>query len=197
MADADERTLDRREFLERSGKVAVAAAVASQPAWLAACGSSHHHAASASTTAASPADWSHLAKLLHGQLLMAGDPAYAKTAKPYNELYSAVRPHGIAVCADAADARQALLWAKETGQTFTVMSGSHSYAGYSTCRGLVIDMSRLNKLHFDPSDGRVKIGVGVRNHQIFSALPPHHVGLPHGRCPHTGVGGFVLGGGFG
>src|SRR5436305_1669403 len=48
MADADERTLDRREFLERSGKVAVAAAVASQPAWLAACGSSHHHAATAS-----------------------------------------------------------------------------------------------------------------------------------------------------
>ena len=41
------------------------------------------------------------------------------------------------------------------------------------------------------------MGVGARNHQLFESLPPHRAGLPHGRCPVTGVGGFVLGGGFG
>lgn len=188
-ASLDQSTLDRREFLERSGRVAVAAAVASQPAWLAACGSSR--------TGASWSDWNKLSKLLRGRLLMAGEPGYATSAQSYNKLYSSVRPTGIAVCADAGDARAALLWAKQTGETFTLMSGAHSYAGFSTCRGLIIDLSKLNALHFDPSHGQVTIGVGVHNRQLFAALPPQHVGLPHGRCPHTGVGGFVLGGGFG
>ncbi len=48
------------------------------------------------------------------------------------------------MCADAADARAAMLWASETGEEFTVMSGAHSYAGYSTWEaadppGLVAD----------------------------------------------------------
>lgn len=183
--------LTRRKFLERSGKAAAAAAVAAQPAWLAACGSS------SSKSAASNADWSALSKQLHGRLLRPGEPEYATSALPYNKLYDSVRPQGIAKCASPADARAALAWAAQTGEQFTVMSGSHSYAGYSTCTGLVIDMSSLNRLSFDPSSDQVTIGVGVRNHQLFSALPPLHVGLPHGRCPVTGVGGFVLGGGFG
>jgi FAD/FMN-containing dehydrogenase len=135
--------------------------------------------------------------MLHGDLLRPGQPGYSTSALPYNAVYSSIRPQGIAMCADPADARAALLWAGETGEEFTVMSGSHSYAGYSTCTGLIIDMSRLNSLSFDQSTGQVTLGVGARNHQLFSSLPPHRAGLPHGRCPNTGVGGFVLGGGFG
>jgi FAD/FMN-containing dehydrogenase len=189
--DLGSATLNRRKFLERSGKAAAAAAIAAQPAWLAACGSSSSH------SGASNADWSKLAKLLHGRLLTPGGPGYSTSALPYNKLYTSVRPRGIAKCADASDARTALLWAEQAGEEFTVMSGGHSYAGFSTSRGLVIDMSGLNTLTFDHSSDQVKIGVGVRNHQLFTALPPLHVGLPHGRCPVTGVGGFVLGGGFG
>lgn len=184
--------LTRRKFLERSGKAAAAAAIAAEPAWLAACGTS-----SRSRSGASSADWSKLARSLHGRLLTPGEPGYATAALPYNELYASIRPRGIAVCADASDARTALLWARETGEQFTVMSGAHSYAGYSTCPGLIIEMSSLNHVSFDHSSGQVTIGVGVRNHQLFSTLPPLRVGLPHGRCPKTGVGGFVLGGGFG
>lgn len=184
--------LTRRTFLERSGKAAATAAIAAQPAWLAACGSS-----STKRSAATQADWNKLAKSLGGRLLTPGEPGYSTSALPYNKVYTSVRPRGIAMCADAADARTALLWAEETGEQFTVMSGAHSYAGYSTCTGLVINMSGLNKVSFDQSSDQVTIGVGVRNHQLFSTLPPLHVGLPHGRCPHTGVGGFVLGGGFG
>lgn len=184
----------RRRFLERSGKAAAAAALAAQPAWLAACGSS---SSSSSHAAASSADWSKLAKTLHGRLLTPGEPGYATSALPYNTLYSSIRPRGIAMCADPADALAALTWAEQTGETFTVMSGSHSYAGFSTCTGLIIDMTDLNTVSFDHSNDQVTIGVGVRNHQLFSTLPPLRVGLPHGRCPHTGVGGFVLGGGFG
>lgn len=189
--ELDGTRLNRRKFLERSGKAAAAAALASQSAWLAACGSS------SSRSGASNADWSKLAKMLHGRLLTPGGPGYSTSALPYNKLYTSVRPRGIAKCVDASDARTALLWAEQTGERFTVMSGGHSYAGYSTSTGLVIDMSGLNTVSFDHSSDQVKIGVGVRNHQLFSTLPPLHVGLPHGRCPVTGVGGFVLGGGFG
>ena len=182
--------LNRRRFLERSGKAAAVAALAAQPAWLSACGSSSHPGATRS-------DWNKLATLIRGRLLMAGEAGYATSALPYNKVYTSVRPQGIALCADAADARSALIWAEQTGETFTVMSGAHSYAGYSTCRGLVIDMTNLNTVSFDRGDDQVTVGVGVRNHQLFSTLPSLRVGLPHGRCPHTGVGGFVLGGGFG
>lgn len=189
MADG---ALTRRRFLERSGKAAAAAVIATQPGLLAACGSS-----SQAPHQASSADWSKLEKMLDGRLLTPGKPGYSTSALPYNKLYDSVRPHGIAMCADASDARTALMWAEQTGEPFRVMSGSHSYAGYSTCTGLVIDMSRLNSVKFDHSNGQVTIGVGVRNHQLFSTLPPLRAGLPHGRCPNTGVGGFVLGGGFG
>jgi hypothetical protein len=60
----------------------------------------------------------------------------------------------------------------------------------------VIDLSQLDLVRPE-SDGRLKIGVGIVNQQIFDALAPLQAGLPHGRCPNTGVGGFVLGGGFG
>ncbi len=128
---------------------------------------------------------------------MAGDRRYATSAVPYNALYRSIRPVGIALCADESDARKALLWARETGETFTVMSGGHSYAGYSTCRGLVIDLSHLNGVSFNARDGRLTVGVGARNAQLYAILPQHRVGLPHGRCPDAGMGGYVLGGGFG
>ena len=38
---------------------------------------------------------------------------------------------------------------------------------------------------------------GARNRDIYAALPAHGVVIPYGRCPTVGVGGFLLGGGFG
>ena len=55
----------------------------------------------------------------------------------------------MALCADTADARTALLWARENRVPFAVRSGGHSYAGYSVSAGLVISLARMNWVRVD------------------------------------------------
>jgi FAD/FMN-containing dehydrogenase len=49
----------------------------------------------------------------------------------------------------------------------------------------------------DPATKRITLGAGVQNRDLFASLPRLDVGVPNGRCPTVGMGGFVLGGGFG
>ena len=75
-------------------------------------------------------------------------------------------------------------------------SGGHSYAGYSTTQGLVIDMSRMN-LITDHRDGSVSVEAGAPLGQVDSQLTAKELILPAGRCASVGIAGLALGGGFG
>ena len=57
-------------------------------------------------------DWEALARRLNGRLLRPGDPGYAAASVPYNKRYAAIRPGGVALCADTADVQTALAWAR-------------------------------------------------------------------------------------
>ena len=57
--------------------------------------------------------------------------------------YMGVRPAGIAVCVSPEDAAACVTWARDTGVPFAVRSGGHSYAGFSTSDGLVIDVKGM------------------------------------------------------
>jgi hypothetical protein len=89
-----------------------------------------------------------------------------------------------------------LQWAQEHKVPFVGRSGGHSYAGYSTTPGLMIDLSQMDSLTSD-SSGLVKVDAGSRNATLYSKLPPLSRAVTHGRCEEVGVGGLVLGGGVG
>lgn len=141
--------------------------------------------------------WRELARRLSGRVLRPGDRHFADIARPQNLRYARVMPAGIARCRNSNDVAQAILWCREHDVTLAPRSGGHSYAGFSTTRGLMIDVGSMDDTNFNPADGTITIGGGARNGDLYKALPPTGMTITHGRCPTVGAAGFLLGGGIG
>lgn len=134
---------------------------------------------------------------LEGRLLFPDDEAYAFAAWPNNARWAHIRPQAIAVCANEHDVQRCIAWARDTGQAFVIRSGGHSYAGFSTTPGLLIDVKEMNQVQPDLRQGTVTVQGGANNQDMAIALRSHGVAVPAGRCATVGVAGLVLGGGWG
>ena len=102
--------------------------------------------------AAAPSDprLKELAKSLHGTVVAPGSPAYAAARLAESTRFDAIHPHAVVYCANAGDVEKAILWARKYGVHVVPRSGGHSYGGYSTTTGVIIDVSRLNQIHVAP-----------------------------------------------
>jgi FAD/FMN-containing dehydrogenase len=79
---------------------------------------------------------------LTGSIVRPGDEAYDEARAIWNGAHDA-RPAVIARCADAADVRHAIGFARSEGLDVAVRGGGHSIPGFSTCDdGIVIDLSQ-------------------------------------------------------
>jgi FAD/FMN-containing dehydrogenase len=76
-------------------------------------------------------------------------------------------------------------------------SGGHSYGGYSSCPGLVVDVSALNSISLRPGMMSAVVGAGAQLIDVYSQLGSSGVLLPGGSCPTVGIAGLALGGGIG
>src|SRR5918997_2118157 len=180
-------SITRRQFLRRTGKVALGATVLSQAALLGGCGEEK----------TSAARWDELARKLRGPLVRPGDSAYGPLHLPFNRRYADVRPEGIASCLDASDVRESILWAREHDVPVAIRSGGHNYAGYSTTDGLLIDLGRMRRVSVDAATGVATVEAGARNTGVYKGLQPYEAAISAGRCPTVAIGGLVLGGGIG
>ena len=88
-----------------------------------------------------------------------------------------------------------IAFAREHGLPYGARSGGHSYAGYSTTTGLVIDVSLMSQLAV--SGDIATVGAGTRLIDVYTGLPQQGVSVPGGSCPSVGVAGLALGGGIG
>src|SRR5262249_53152303 len=111
--------------------------------------------------------------------------------------YARTLPPGIARCLNATDVAQSILWARRFHVPLVARGGGHSYAGYSSTRGLMIDMSPMNQIAFDASTGQLTVAGGIRNRDLYAALQAAGVMITYGRCPAAGGAAFPLGGGIG
>jgi hypothetical protein len=182
--------LTRRDFVRRSARVAAAAAVASQVDWLAACGGT-------GKKEPTEKDWAALAKQLQGRLVRPGGTGYGTLNRPSNTRYADIHPRGIAVVAGAEDVRTCILWARDHDVEVVPRAGGHSYSGYSTTTGLLVDFADLRKVAVDRGTGLVTVQPGARNTDIYDGLQPYGVAFSAGRCPTVAISGLALGGGFG
>lgn len=151
--------------------------------------------ASPSARPTGPADWSALARSLDGTLVRPGADGYAAARQVFNSRFDSVHPAGIAYCTRPEDIRECLLFARRTGTAFAVRSGGHSYAGWSTGRGLVIDLSKLSAISV--SGRSATVGAGAKLINVYDRLAGHGTTVPAGSCPTVGVSGLTLGGGYG
>lgn len=177
----------RRQFL-RTGTAAALGLGLPSLGWLTGC-------ASLPETRALP--WSDLARSMQGPLLMPGSPEFAARARPWALQYAATLPQGIAQCAGETDVQACLRWAQANRVPLVARSGGHSYAGYSTTTGLMIDVSSMNRVDVDGATGIATLGGGARNKHVYAACRPYNRAVTHGRCRDVGVAGLVLGGGIG
>ncbi len=176
---------DRRTFLVRSGGALVAAAASG--GW---------SLAGEARGAVDPRLAS-LARAVKGPVITPANGAYEAARLVFNERFDNIRPLGVLRPASIADVRQAVAWADRTRVRLAVRSGGHSYAGYSTTSGLVVDLRQFGGVHVDRAAGTVTIGGGARLIDVESTLAGHGLAIPTGSCATVGIGGLAQGGGVG
>ncbi|WP_158883106.1 FAD-binding oxidoreductase [Amycolatopsis anabasis] len=146
------------------------------------------------TSSASTTDWSKLRAQLAGTLVLPPDSGYLEAKRLISAEFDRVNPQAIAYCVSTEDVRRCVLFAREHGVPATPRSGGHSFNGWSTTPGLIIDTSKLNHAAVGST---VKFGPGLKGVDSIPALKAHGVTLPIGGCPTVSPGGFLLGGGLG
>lgn len=107
-------------------------------------------------------------------------------------------PRGIVRARSAEEVVAAVRYAEEHGLRVGIRSGGHSWIGNGVRDdALLVDLSQLNTIEID-ADARVAvIGPGARVLDLVRAIEPHGLAFPTGHNPSVGLGGFILGGGYG
>jgi len=174
--------IDRRKFLALGGLAGVAT-VAGAPVAAAAAGTSRR------------VPWAALRGAVDGDLLVAGDPGYEAAYGTYLTRYDSIRPAAVLRPASADDVAEAVRFARRYDVRTATRSGGHSFGGYSTGRGLVVDTSSLHDVRV--SGGLARVQAGTKIVDMHDRLLRHQVTVTGGMCPTVGIAGLTLGGGFG
>src|SRR5262249_2238137 len=87
-------------------------------------------------------------------------------------------------------------WARTHGIRIVPRSGGHSYGGYSTTSGVIVDVSRLHAISVT-AEGRAAVAAGAHLLDVYTALAARGRMIPGGTCPTVGIGGLTQGGGIG
>jgi UDP-N-acetylenolpyruvoylglucosamine reductase len=124
-----------------------------------------------------------------------------------NERYNVLRqgfnkridkhPKIIALCKSTEGVAAAIQYAIQNKLPIAVKSGGHCMEGFSCNNGgMVINVSELNTIEWLSPD-TIQVGPGCTLANIYAELLPKKKILPGGSCAGVGIGGLVLGGGYG
>ena len=143
----------------------------------------------------SPADWTALGRDLSGPLVRPGESSYTVSKRLFDPRFDSLHPAGIAYCRNPHDVATCLAFVRKFGIPVAARCGGHSYAGWSSGSGLVIDVTRMSGVNVSGSTATV--GAGTRLIDFYNGLAAHGRGVPGGSCPTVGIAGLTLGGGVG
>jgi FAD/FMN-containing dehydrogenase len=138
-----------------------------------------------------------LQKLVRGPVLTPPSAGYERARLVYQERFDDIYPLGVVQPISAADIVQIVLWARKAKVKLVIRGGGHSYAGYSTGSGLVVDLRRMSSAHLNSASGVATIGAGARLMDVEAKLAPAGRAIPSGSCASVGIAGLALGGGHG
>ncbi|CAO5248107.1 FAD-binding oxidoreductase [Frankia sp. AgKG'84/4] len=194
MRGPDRRSLDRRSLLRAAGAGGLSlAGLAAGGGLLSACDSGGSGPRGAT---ASDADWAALDARLAGPLLRPGSPDYAGAAQLFDPAFDSIRPQAVARATSPADVAACVDFARRTGLPLAARAGGHSYGGYSTTTGLVVDVTPMAAVTV-AAGGRARVGAGALLVDVYDRLGQAGLALPAGSCPTVGIAGLALGGGIG
>jgi FAD/FMN-containing dehydrogenase len=120
---------------------------------------------------------------------------YDRARLLYSPRFDSIRPEAIVLAETVEDVAHTIRWARRHRVHLVPRSGGHSYGGYSTTTGVLLDVSRLSRVRV--SGGQAAVGAGAGLIDVYAALAAHGRMIPAGTCPSVGIAGLTLGGGHG
>ena len=181
-----------------SGATSTAAGGAGRTASSASATPAGSAARSAGASASGPpsaADWTALGHDLSGPLVRPGEAAYAVAKRLFDPRFDSLHPAGIAYCRNPHDVATCLAFVRKYGVPVAARCGGHSYAGWSSTSGLIVDVTRMAGVNVSGSTATV--GAGTHLIDFYNGLASHGRAVPGGSCPTVGIAGLALGGGIG
>jgi len=145
--------------------------------------------------AVAAAPLSRLTDELSGTLSTPEDPEYVDCRLPFLARLDERLPQVVVRAATAADVRAGLAFARAHRLDVAVRSGGHSFADRCSTDGLLLDLGGLRQLRRDGD--LVTAGPGLRMRELRRRLATDRRTVSAGWCPDVGLGGAVLGGGYG
>jgi FAD/FMN-containing dehydrogenase len=142
-----------------------------------------------------PSDGQDSIALLHRE-----DDGYetARRAAVWNALKPERYPEAIVLAGCDQDVIDAVRYAQAHDLKVKARSGGHSWTASAVRDGaLLVDLSRMDEVDFDPETRRVSVQPGARGRDLNGRLADHGLFFPSGHCPTVGLGGFLLQGGWG
>jgi FAD/FMN-containing dehydrogenase len=130
-----------------------------------------------------------------GSVLVPGDDRYDAARRPWRPGLDP-RPVMVAEAEDAADARAAIVTAREHDLPVAVQATGHGTIVPSD-GGLLIKTSRMAGVLVDPAARVARVGPGARWQDVIAAAAPFGLAPLSGSAPSVGVAGYTLGGGVG
>ncbi|PYU87409.1 MAG: hypothetical protein DMG08_28150, partial [Acidobacteria bacterium] len=107
---------------------------------------------------------------LKGRIILPTDPAYERARRvQYWNPKTERRPALVVRCAHADDVVGAVEFARRHGVETAVRAGGHSFQGWGTSNGLVIDLSGMKQMAIDPRKRVGRVDAGVLSGEFVSA----------------------------
>lgn len=134
---------------------------------------------------------------LQGRLILPDDRSYETAQRIFFwNSRTARRPAMIAQCAGADDVARAIEFAHGHRMPVAVRAGGHSFLGWSTGDGLVIDVSPMKAIAVDPGKRTVRAGAGVTSGELVAATARYGLAPVVAQVSSVGIAGLTLGGGL-
>src|ERR1700744_1703667 len=147
------------------------------------------------TSSPKASDWTALGHDLSGSLVRPGESGYTTASELFDPRFDSLHPAGIAYCASPHDVATSLAFVRKFGLPVAARCGGHSYAGWSSTSGLIVDVTRMAGVNI--SGTTATVGAGTRLIDFYSGLSAQSRTVPGGSCPTVGISGLTLGGGVG
>jgi FAD/FMN-containing dehydrogenase len=143
----------------------------------------------------SPPEIEALEAAVEGRVVLRGSPDFGGLREPAWAQFAEVTPEAVVLCRTEADVAETVTFARRAGAELAVRSGGHCFAGRSSTRGVLIDLSELRSVSV--ANGLATVEAGALLGDVYERLDADSLTIAAGACPSVGIAGLTLGGGLG